>query len=222
MRNLLPAVAIASIAAGTAAYSAQPATPPAPPAPVADHVMDRAEVQAMVRDHFGRLDANKDGAITTEELSQLHGRMGDHAMAEHMDHDGPGMTMHEGPIGDPGKAFDRLDANKDGMISRDEFAKGRQIRIEKRIVMNGPEGAGPDGAVRQMKIHRGGGMMGGRMIVMADGNHDGRITLAEAEAMALQHFDQMDANHDGRVTPDERRAGRSVIIKEIREKRTAG
>lgn len=221
MRKLLGVAVIASTAAA-AAYAAQPAAPPVPPAPMADHVMDRAEVQAMVRDHFGRLDADHDGAITTEEVAQLHGRMGDHAMAEHMDHDGPGMTMHEGPIGDPAKAFDRLDSNKDGMISRDEFAKGRQVRIEKRIVMNGPEGAGRDGAMRQMKIHRGGGMMGGRMIVMADGNHDGRITLAEAEAMALQHFDQMDSNHDGRVTPEERRAGRPLIIKEIREKRTAG
>ena len=32
---------------------------------------------------------------------------------------------------------------------------------------------------------------------MADSNSDGQITLAEAEAMALQHFDQMDANRDG-------------------------
>ncbi|MEO6113277.1 MAG: hypothetical protein ABIP07_02350, partial [Sphingomicrobium sp.] len=51
------------------------------------------------------------------------------------------------------------------------------------------------------------------MIVMADTNKDGRITLAEAEAMALQHFDKMDANRDGKVTPEERRAGRPMLMK---------
>jgi hypothetical protein len=71
-------------------------------------------------------------------------------------------------------------------------------------------------------MHRG-GMGGSRMIVMADSNHDGKITLAEAEAMALQHFDQMDTNHDGQVTPDERRAGRPMMIKKvIEEKKTSG
>jgi hypothetical protein len=68
-----------------------------------------------------------------------------------------------------------------------------------------------------------GGIPGGRMIVMADTNHDGKITLPEAEALALQHFDQMDANHDGQVTPDERRAGRPMIIKKmIEQKKTNG
>jgi hypothetical protein len=65
-------------------------------------------------------------------------------------------------------------------------------------------------------------MMSGRMIVMADSDHDGRITLGEAEAMALQHFDQMDSNRDGRVTPEERRAGRPMIIKKmIKDKKTS-
>ena len=54
-----------------------------------------------------------------------------------------------------------------------------------------------------------------RMIVMADTNRDGQITLAEAEALALQHFDQMDTNQDGQVTPEERRAGRPMMIKRM-------
>jgi hypothetical protein len=63
-------------------------------------------------------------------------------------------------------------------------------------------------------MHRGGGF-GGGMIVMADTNKDGQITLAEAETLALQHFDQMDANKDGQVTPDERRAARPMMIKRM-------
>ena len=67
------------------------------------------------------------------------------------------------------------------------------------------------------------GGMGGQMIAMADSNQDGRITLAEAETMALQHFDQMDTNKDGQVTREERRAVRKVFIdKRIETKKTSG
>ena len=114
-------------------------------------------------------------------------------------------------MGDPNAAFDRLDANKDGTISRDEFAKGREQRIEQRIVMREK---GKDGTRGAMRMHRMGGM-GERMIVMADTNKDGRITLAEAQTLALQHFDQMDTNRDGKVTSEERRAARPMILKQV-------
>jgi Ca2+-binding EF-hand superfamily protein len=128
---------------------------------------------------------------------------------------------------DPKEAFDRLDANKDGSISRDEFTKGHEERMEKRIEIREQrkealKDAKP-GEKQAYRMHRMGGMGGSRMIVMADSDHDGKITLAEAEAMALQHFDQMDTNHDGQVTPDERRAGRPMMIKKvIEEKKTSG
>ena len=127
---------------------------------------------------------------------------------------------HHGPMGDPNTGFDRLDSNKDGSISRDEFAKGREERIEKRIVIrDGKAEAGADGTKRFH--HRGmggkGGMGGARMIVLADTNKDGRITLAEAETLALQHFDRMDSNRDGQVTSEERRAARPEMIREFRE-----
>ena len=69
-------IAAAALLAGTAALaqtapvaSPAPSAPPAPMAhPMADKTMTRAEVVAMVRDHFGRLDADKNGSITTEEV----------------------------------------------------------------------------------------------------------------------------------------------------------
>ncbi len=207
MIQFLTATAIATVMAASAL--AQPSPPAPPAAPRADKVMVRSEVQARVRDHFARMDANKDGAITTAEIAQRHGLMGKHGMG----HGGHGaMIRHDGAMHDPAAAFDRLDINKDGMISRDEFAKRREIRIEKRIAMHGDGAmpAGTPGAKHKLPIH---GMGGGRMIVMADANHDGRITLAEAETMALHHFDRMDSNHDGRVTREERRAGRPMIMK---------
>ncbi|HVF36620.1 MAG TPA: EF-hand domain-containing protein [Sphingomicrobium sp.] len=219
---LISAAALALV--GTAAL-AQP-TPPAPPgAPMAHHMggktMTRAETVAMVREHFGRLDNDKDGVITKAEIDARHS-----SMSQRWQNNGIGhaMTIKRG---DPNAAFDRLDSNKDGMISRDEFAKAREERIEKRVVIN-RQGDAKDGAgagkraMRMHRMHRMGGMGGGRMIVMADVDKDGRITLAEAEAMALQHFDQMDSNRDGQVTPEERRAGRPMIIKRMIEQKKAG
>lgn len=205
-------IASSALLAGTVGPAQTPPATPAPSAhPMADHVMTRAETVQMVRDHFTRFDTDRDGAITTAEIEAHHPMMA-HRMAEGGQ---PHVMMHEGPMGDPAAAFDRLDTNKDGMISRDEFAKGREMRIEKRVVMREKiKDARKDGKLQGMAMHPGGGMRA-RMIVMADTNKDGRITLAEAEAMALQHFDRMDANHDGRVTPEERSAGRRVIIKEI-------
>ena len=209
-------IAATAALAGTAAL-AQPAAPVAPVAPaapvrpMADHVMTRTEVVEMVRDHFGRFDTDKDGSITSEEMSTF-GRMAERKLPDGAQ---PRVMIHEGPMGDPAAAFDRLDANKDGMISREEFSKAREQRIEKRIVMREKiKDARKTGKLGEMRMHRTGGM---RMIVMADGDKDGRITLAEAEAMALKHFDEMDSNHDGKVTREERGPGRRMIIKEIRK-----
>ena len=211
MKIMLIAATVAL--AGTAAL-AQTAAPPAPARPMADGAMTRDEVVAKVRDHFSRFDADRDGAITSAEMGALHERMGEHRMAEGGQ---PNIMIREHKMQDPNAAFDRLDSNKDGMISRDEFAKGREIRVEKRIVRREKlKEARKDGKLGAMRMHRMGGMGGAHMIVMADTDKDGRITLAEAEAMALRHFDQMDSNHDGRVTREERRAGRVMMIHKMR------
>jgi len=208
--------AAATVLAGGVALAQVPSAAPAPVRPMADGAMTRDEVVGMVRDHFSRFDSDRDGSITTAEIDARR----EQRMANRSEKGGePHLMMHEEPIGDPNAAFDRLDANKDGTISRDEFAKGREQRIEKRIVMREKiKDARKAGKLGEMRMHRmGGGMGGARMIVMADGDHDGRITLGEAEAMALKHFDEMDSNHDGKVTREERGPGRRMIIKEIRK-----
>ena len=221
MKSIL--IATAALLAGTAVLAQTP--PPAPVAPPAhpmhDRVMTRDEVVQMVREHFGKLDADRNGAISKEEIARLHSDR-----IEHRIHGGgaPMAMIHHERFGDPNIAFDRLDANKDGSISRDEFTKAREARIERRVerLEKIREGAPRDGKqVRRFMRHRGGGF-GGRMIVMADTNKDGQITLAEAETMALQHFDQMDANRDGQVTREERRAGRPFIIKRMQEQKKTG
>ena len=210
MKKLIIATAV--LAAGTAALAqtapvAQPA-PAAPARPMQDHVTTRAEMVAMVRDHFGRMDADKDGAITTAEATQAHDKLREDRKAHRLER-----RLKR----DPNEAFDRLDADKNGAISREEFAKAREERIERRIVVR-EEMKDKDGGPRAFRMHR---LGGSRMIVMADSDKDGRITLAEAETMALQHFDQMDSNKDGQVTREERRAARPMRFRHVIEKKQA-
>lgn len=223
MNKLLIGGAAAALVMGIGAASAQ--TPPPPgvaqgtaplaaparpmtPAPharmtaMSDKVMTRAEVSAHVRAMFARLDTNRDGYLTREELNAgrarmagMHGEMGAHG--------------HHGGAAMPDRAamFDRLDANHDGMISRQEYMAARpEVRERRMIVMRGgnaPEGAAMPGMKRMHMMMIGG--MGERLFAQGDTNHDGRLSLAEAEAVALAHFDRADRNHDGRITPDERR-----------------
>ena len=118
-------------------------------------------------------------------------------------------------VGRPSNTFDRLDANRDGMISREEFGRAREVREERRVVINGVPGApGVEGQRQGMrKMHRmggRGGMGGGGMMRMADLDRDGRVSLQEATTSALQRFDRIDVNRDGRITPDERTKQREI------------
>jgi EF-hand domain pair/EF hand len=216
-------IAATVLLAGTASLAQRapvaqpaPAAPPAPMAhPMADKVMTRAEMVQKVREHFGQLDNDHDGVVSVAEAAEMkhpggawQGEHGTHMMG-----------------GDPNAAFDRIDTNKNGSISRDEFAKAHEQRMERRVEIREQrkEGAKDGKQVRKqvMSMHGPGGF-GGHMIAMADTNKDGKVTLPEAEALALQHFDQMDANHDGQVTPEERRAARPMMMKQMREeKKTA-
>lgn len=93
--------------------------------------------------------------------------------------------------------FARLDTNHDGAIVKEE------VEAARAQFAGAPRG--PD---------KGKGMHGGfvgRIIDMADTNKDGRVTLAEAQQAALQHFDRADLNHDGILTPEERSQSRQQM-----------
>jgi hypothetical protein len=218
MKKLL--IGAAALAIGLAPAGAQPAPPPppgvaqgtAPAAPLpparhmhsrvmSDKVMTRDEAVNHVRKMFARFDTNRDGVVTREEADALHQKMvGSVAAAGDMQSRlaGPGIMK-----GDRNAVFDRLDTNHDGTISRQEFTSAQPQAM---ILRNGS----PPGmqGMEQMKMHmRGAGMgrgFGGHLFEMADANRDGRLTLQEAEAAALAHFDKADLNHDGKITPEER------------------
>lgn len=180
---LASAAAAALAIAPAAAQVAQPA-PAATPRPFAAKVETRAEVAAHVAQMFARLDANRDGAVTTAELDASKAQRAG-KVRERMEQRGA-------------QAFGRFDTNKDGQISRQEWDAGHQARQQRMAA----------GGLRHAGMHGG---FGARMFVMADLDKDGRVTLAEAQQAALTHFDRADLNHDGQLTPQERQQVRQQM-----------
>jgi Ca2+-binding EF-hand superfamily protein len=226
MHKLLLGGATAAIFA-TAALSAQPAPPPPPgvaqgtaPVRAAPQIQTfvhrmpmktetREEVVAHVREMFAKLDANKDGAVTREEADAAHKAMASEIRQKFTKRVASGDFPHP----DRGAMFDKLDTNKDGSISRQEYMSAKpEIRQQRVFVMRDGEGpvevGGEPGhpGMRTFRFHRSGFGMGmhKEMFERADTNRDGRVSLQEMTAAALQHFDAADANHDGKLTPDER------------------
>jgi Ca2+-binding EF-hand superfamily protein len=154
-------------------------------------VQTRADVQAKVAKHFGRIDANRDGVITKAEADTAAQIFRD-KRAERRTERGDDRREH---------AFERLDTNRDGAISRAEWDAARAQR-QQRIAQRDHSGDH-----RPDRGHFGRGGMNGfgaHMFEMADANKDGRMTLQEAQTAAMKHFDMVDANRDGRITREER------------------
>lgn len=94
--------------------------------------------------------------------------------------------------------LDRLDTDKDGAISRDEYNADIAARFAKadtdkdgKLTQAERDAAGPAGR-----------MLGGRKAT-------GDLTLADVQAQAGKRFDRMDANHDGKIDQAERDAIRA-------------
>lgn len=132
----------------------------------------RAEAAAKAREHFARMDVNKDGKLDEADRGAHHQQMA------------AGM-------------FDRVDTDRNGSISREEWNAG---------------------AARLAEAHRPGDERG-HMLKMrrpamlpmgADADGDQAVTLKEFEAQALQRFDAADADGNGALSPGERQAARGL------------
>lgn len=94
-------------------------------------------------------------------------------------------------------AFDRLDANRDDVLTRDEFKKPPAAGIRANVVR--------DLAAEQIK----------RM----DADRDGRISKVEYTTAGEKRFERVDGNKDGYIDTAERDALREIKRKKAAELR---
>lgn len=224
--HLIAGLAAAALAAPVLALAQTPSGSPPAHHSSPGKSFTRAEVSQKLQQHFARLDADRDGFITRAEAEA-----GKEMRRSHRD-------QRSGKRG--ASIFDRLDTNKDGVVTRAEaepFFASRQVDI----AHVGPGDSKPrrnwdalvsrhdsnkDGAISRAEFEAGraqhaqkmaqrrpgGGMhhagLGGPMFERADANNDGRVSLAEANAAALAHFDAADTDRDGIVSPAEMRQAR--------------
>jgi hypothetical protein len=228
-RNLSPEFFMKKVILGGAAALVATVAVAQTAVPQAQPTHTRAQVAAKVQQHFTRVDANKDGAITQAEVQALRATRGER-LAKAAGRDG-GRA--------PGELFARLDTNRDGQVTRAEFDARRAARAQAQAPAperaqrgeqmfarldtdrNGAISKTELGARRQLRAQRlarhgklvaqDGGRFGGHMFAMADADKDGRVTLQEAQSAALRHFDMADANKDGQVTREERRQMRQQM-----------
>ena len=118
----------------------------------------------------------------------------------------------------------RLDTDGNGAISKAERDAAREARKERRaerMAERGVEGERREGKRKMRGGKRGhfrGGMMGGGKMARADANGDGRLTLQEMQAHALERFDRIDTDKNGTVTAEERKAAHDARREKMRER----
>ncbi|WP_162938784.1 EF-hand domain-containing protein [Brevundimonas naejangsanensis] len=170
MKTTFSAAALAlALAVGGTAIAQAHAQTPAPAAPHRARTAQPVSQADFIQRRIERLraaDADGDGRVTAEEMrARIQTRRAEARAAR----------------------FDRLDANKDGALSRAEF-EAPQARDGRMV--RGPR--------------MGHGRMGSR--AMEQGERRFPIVVAEAERKAALAFARMDADHDGVLTVEERRA----------------
>lgn len=206
--------------------------PPPPPGGMEGHPpmmgpLKRADVPAMVAKHFAMLDLNKDGVFDdADRVAMVAKRRADREAEVKADRDRMFAALDANKDGSISR--EEFDAPPPRFGGRGPEGRGRPDGPEGRDVPGGPggpdhtrgpgRGPGPDGPGHDgpgagpgrmggmgMRGHGGPGfgMMGGRMLEKADANHDGKVTLAEAQKAALAAFDKADVNHDGMIDRDE-------------------
>jgi len=161
---------------------------------------------------FDRLDTNHDGFIDEEEWNAMRARFGG----------GAGGGMGGGPR--TGESLTKLlDANADGKVSRDEFAKILSLFDILDKDHNGELSAdelnGFFGAVRDAQTQATGGVEVNNLFEKYDKNKDGKITAEEIGNDRI--FKSLDLNKDGVVTREEADTAIKQIKKAADAKKTA-
>lgn len=130
-----------------------------------------------------------------------HGH-GDRAgqMMERMDADKDGQITREEFDAQHGGMFARADADGDGKVTREEAIAAMTARIEKRVdAMFERMDADKDGAITKEEMAQGKGDRHARMFERLDDNGDGVLSKDELEKMKMRG-----GKHDGRGEHDGR------------------
>ena len=205
---LLAGLGLASLSVGALAQNDAPGPMGADVPPGHAHApLTRAEAEASVRAHFAALDKNKDGFLTPDELRRPMPSEADRQkMRDHL--------------------FAMMDKDGNGQISKSEFDAFHADRIghgggmhTDHIAGAPGDGAPPPGPMHPRFMHGWHGAMAGMIVRRADTDHDGKISLAEAEKAALDRFDRIDTNHDGVIDDAERQAAHQQMAARFRERR---
>jgi Ca2+-binding EF-hand superfamily protein len=139
-----------------------------------DGKVTREEADETGKRLFEKFDRNADGAVTRDEADAGAKALRQEELVvrfKKLDQDGDGkLSGTESQL--PPQFFQKLDTNNDRALSLEEF----QARPDRRAEH------------REFEFER------------ADGNHDGKVTRAEADQSAKERFDHVDADHDGVIT----------------------
>jgi len=130
-------------------------------------------------------------AVAAPALAQASAPSGQSASGQ----SASGMTLEQFQAKNADKMFERLDANKDGKISPDEFAAFREsnAKADAKATKTGKRGQ--------------------RMFARFDKDKDGSLSRAEANDVLAMRFKRMDVNNDGILTIEELQAkgGRAKV-----------
>lgn len=112
--------------------------------------------------------------------------------------------------GDGAAAFEKADANQDGIITRAEFAAARTARFDTMDRNHDDAISKADFAClakfRPQAVDR-----LEAMIAQADANRDGRLTRAEMASAPAPIFERADSNNDGAIDSAELAAARTAM-----------
>ena len=116
-----------------------------------------------------------------------------------------------------GAMFDGADANKDGLVSRDEFVGARASQFS-RLDRNG-DGFLDDADLPKRALARRQQNGSAQLLTQFDSNGDGRISKEEFVNGPTPVFDQADANKDGSLDKQELEVARASAKQAVSDAR---